>query len=202
MGPRSIQAARPEDGEGPQFRAIPFSGGERNRIFMSRGNNFKDLTLVSGVDFRDDGRGFALLDYDQDGFMDLAIASPNAPRFRIVKNKMNSGSDIASNSFVEVSLVGGQTTKNASRDWSSRDAFGAKVIATIDGTKRAFQLSCGEGLSSQNTKRIHIGMGAAEKIEEIVVHWPSGKETVVKDVLAGKRLTIHENEAAISVGTN
>jgi hypothetical protein len=45
-------------------------------------------------------------------------------------------------------------------------------------------------------------MGTAEKIDEIIVHWPSGKETVVKDVLAGKRLTIHENEAANSVGTN
>jgi hypothetical protein len=193
--------ARPEDGEGSQFRAIPFSGGERNRIFMNRDDNFKDLTLVSGVDYREDGRGFALLDYDQDGFMDIAIASPNAPRFRIAKNKMNSASDIASNSFIEVSLIGGQTTKNASHEWSSRDAFGAKVIATIDGTKRAFQLSCGEGLSSQNSKRIHIGMGAAEKIEEIVVHWPSGKETVVKDVLAGKRITIHENEAANTIGT-
>ena len=65
---RLFEREKPVDGEGPPFRSAPFSGGERNRLFIQRNGNFDDLTLVSGVDFREDGRGFALFDYDQDGF--------------------------------------------------------------------------------------------------------------------------------------
>ena len=111
-----FERASNEDGPGPSFRSSPFSGNERNRIFFRRGDNFEDLTLVSGADFREDGRGFAMLDFDNDGWVDLGIVSPNHPRFRIVSNKI--GKLKESNGFVEVSLVGGQTTIEPSTEWS------------------------------------------------------------------------------------
>ena len=61
--------------------------------------------------------------------------------------------------------------------------------------KRMFHLSCGEGLSSVNSKRIHIGMGDADKIDMLEVTWPSGKKTIKKNVKAGERITIFENPA-------
>ena len=192
MSIRLFEPATADDGEGPRFRSTPFSGNERNRMFFRSDGNFEDLTLVSGADFREDGRGFVLMDFDKDGWVDLGIISPNNPRFRIVRNRI--GERRPENSFVEVSLVGGQTGTEPSQEWSARDAIGATAIATIGGSKRKFQLSCGEGLSSQNAKRIHIGLGTADKIDRLEISWPSGKKTVKENVDKGSRLTVFENE--------
>lgn len=181
-------------GEGPSFRSDSLSGGERNRMFFRRDGNYKDMTLVSGADFREDGRGFVLLDFDQDGWLDMGVTSPNHPRFRLLRNRIGDGESAeGKNSFVELALVGGQTTAEPTQEWSSRDPFGATVLVTTGSTTRKFQLSCGEGLSGQNAKRIHVGMGRDEKIDELTVNWPSGKITVLKDIPAGKRLTVFEN---------
>ena len=90
------------------------------------------------------------------------------------------------------SATGGRR-RRASGEWSSRDAFGATVKVTADATERLFQLSCGEGLSGVNAQRIHVGLGGLDSVDRIEVLWPSGKVTVLKDVEAGKRITIYEN---------
>lgn len=175
------------------MRSNALSGGERNRLFLNTGDNYKDMTLVSGVDFREDGRGFVLFDFDRDGWLDMGISSPNAPRFRIVKNRM-ADFQTDKNGFVEVSLVGGQESGSPSTEWSSRDAFGSILIATIGETERMFQLNCGEGLSVQNSNRIHIGIGTASQIDKLEVRWLSGKTTVRNRLEAGQRITIKERE--------
>jgi hypothetical protein len=178
---------------GPVFVSTPYSGNERNRLFLGRGNNFDDASLISGVDFKEDGRGFGIFDFDRDGWLDLAIISPNQPRFRIAKNQMKEMSG-SNNSFVEIRLVGGNHSAKSSTEWSSRDAVGARVVVTTGDTKRAFQISCGEGLSSQNTKSIHVGLGKSKQIDSLVVDWPSGKQTTRKNVAAGTKLLIQEKE--------
>ena len=180
---------------GAVFRSNALSGGERNRLFMRQDGNYKDMSLVSGVDYREDGRGFALLDYDRDGWLDLGITSPNYPRFRIARNKMGDQSS-RENSFVEVTLVGGQTNSSPSLEWSPREPYGARVLVTCGTEKRMFQLNCGEGVSTQNSKRIHIGMGTREKIDQIDVFWPSGKHTQHNDILSGKRVVLKEMDAS------
>jgi len=187
----SLNAFPKASGDGVGFRSNALSGGERNRMFLNTGDNFKDMTLVSGVDFREDGRGFVLFDYDRDGWLDMGISSPNAPRFRIVKNRMADFQD-AKNGFIEVSLIGGQDSATPTTEWSSRDGFGSKVIATIGETKRMFQLNCGEGLSVQNAARIHIGIGTASKVDKLEVLWLSGKTTVRENVESGERITLRE----------
>jgi hypothetical protein len=177
------------------FRMNALSGGERHRLFLRRHGNYKDMSLVSGADFREDGRGFVLFDYDLDGWLDLGIASPNFPRFRIVRNRIG---DLQSetNGFVEIKLVGGQTSTDPSNEWSPREPFGACVLVTTGETQRMFQLTCGEGLSIQNTKRIHVGMGQIPMIDKLEVIWPSGKTTVRENVPAGERLTVFEDPQA------
>ncbi len=180
------------DGEQAKFRSNSLSGGERHRLFLRRDENYKDFTLVSGADFREDGRGFSLLDLDGDGFLDMGITSPNYPRFRIIRNRIG---DLESkpHHYVRVSLVGGQTDTTPSTEWSPRDAYGSTLLVTTGDVRRKFQLSLGEGLSIQNAKWLHIGLGDTEQVDRIEVSWPSGKQTVVENITADQHITIYEN---------
>ena len=168
------------------------SGGERNRIFFRRDGNYVDLSLVSGADFTEDGRSFVLFDADNDGWLDMGITSPNHPRFRIVKNMIKETS-CSTNRNVELILVGGHdAAKPTDQQWSPRDAYGATVKVTTGNQTRMFQLSGGQGLSTVNAKRIHIGLGDVETIDKLEVFWPSGKTTVRENVEAKDRLEILE----------
>ena len=182
---------QPPEGE-RHLNSNSLSGQERNRIFFRRDGNYEDLSLVSGADFMSDGRSFVLFDYDRDGWLDLGVASSNHPRFRIVRNKIGDQAKIE-NQFLEISLVGGQTSASPSDEWSSRDAFGSMVKVTTSKDQRLFQLSCGEGLSGVNTQRIHVGLGPLQSVDRIEVLWPSGKTTVLENVEAGERITVYEN---------
>ncbi|MEL7498149.1 MAG: ASPIC/UnbV domain-containing protein [Planctomycetota bacterium] len=179
---------------GAYFKSNSLSGGERHRLFLRRGGNFKEATLISGADFREDGRGFTLFDFDQDGFMDIGVTSPNHPRFRILKNEIV-GERSQQNGRVAIKLVGGQTNAEPSDEWSPRDAYGATILATVGATQRMFQLSLGEGLSGQNSKYVHVGLGSAAKIDSVEIHWPSGKITRETGIPAGQQVTLYENPA-------
>ena len=50
------------------------SGYEHNNVFLSRGDQFRDVSGVSGFDHVADGRALSRFDYDRDGWLDLALA--------------------------------------------------------------------------------------------------------------------------------
>ena len=45
---------------------------------------------------------------------------------------------------------------------------------------------------SQNDDRLHFGLGGAESIDKILVHWPSGREQTVEKQSVDRVLTIEE----------
>lgn len=161
---------------------------------MQSNGNFKDATLVSGADIIADARGFALIDFDRDGWQDMVVSSPNSPRFRILQNRIHQLGKQAEANHCRIRLVGANRTASSSSQWSSRDAVGAELILTIDGEKRAFHNSAGEGLSSQNSDWIHVGLGQKKGIDQIEVKWPSGKKTFHRDITAGRKITLFEKE--------
>lgn len=181
------------DNPGAGLAARPFSGHERNRMMIQTEDNFDDVSLVSGADFREDGRGFGLLDFDRDGWIDLAVSSPNSPRFRLMRNTIGDRQESGSNQSVYITVQGGNKEAKSSQEWSARDGYGATLLVTIGDTKRMYQLSCGEGLSAQNSRWIHVGMGQDEVIDQIDVVWPSGKETTYKNIKSGSRVTLSED---------
>ena len=68
------------------FKSNSLSGKERNRLFLNSAGNFADVTLVSGADDIADGRSFAIVDFDQDGWQDIALMSLNNPKFKLYRN--------------------------------------------------------------------------------------------------------------------
>jgi hypothetical protein len=97
------------------------------------------------------------------------------------------------NRAVYISLVGGHDGTDSQTEWSPRDAYGVTFVVKTGVKKRVYQLSCGEGLSTQNSKWVHVGMSQDEKIDRIDVTWPSGKKTTHEDIVAGSRVILFED---------
>jgi hypothetical protein len=103
----------------------------------------------------------AWADYDRDGYLDLFVANDGEPNFLY----HNTGGD---NGWINLRLVG---------DVSNAWGIGAKVlvIATIGGKTVEQRRDVASGSSySQNSLRVHVGLGDAKLIETLVVEWPSG----------------------------
>ena len=164
-------------GDGPRNRSNSLSGKERNRLLMRRDGGFIDRSLTSGLDCREDARSFAVLDFDRDGWLDIALVSTNAPRLRLFRNRMGDlGGD---GNVVEVVLAGACDRAEPSTEISNRDAVGAVVTAVTDRRKSVFRNSIGEGLAAQNSRRIRIPLAKGETLEKISVRWPSTQVTEV-----------------------
>ncbi|MCP3957271.1 MAG: tetratricopeptide repeat protein [bacterium] len=157
-------------------RGKSWSGHERNCAFLNVGAAasgdpwFADVSAVTGLDFADDGRGLAVVDWDGDGDLDLWLANRTGPRLRLMLNR-----GVPGNSSVALRLRGTR---------SNRDAVGARVELTIVPTsseglgQMATQqtlvqtVHAGDGFLSQSSKWLHYGLGSDPEIERVTVRWP------------------------------
>src|SRR6202042_3865381 len=66
-----------------------WSGFERNVFYANnRDGTFSDVSGVVGLDFVEDGRAFALADFDHDGRQEVLLKNRNGPQLRLMKNVM------------------------------------------------------------------------------------------------------------------
>src|SRR5208282_2658704 len=64
-----------------------WSGYERNVFYANnRDGTFSDVSAPIGMDFVEDGRSFALADFDHDGRLEVLLKNRNAPQLRLLKN--------------------------------------------------------------------------------------------------------------------
>jgi Tfp pilus assembly protein PilF/peroxiredoxin len=149
-----------------------FSGRERNSVFLNTlgdtaaAGRFANVSGVSGIDFPDDARAVAQVDWDGDGDLDLWISNRNAPRLRFLRNNYAASKDTH---FVSFRLTGNGTSSN-------RDAIGARIEVVLEDRKLVRTLRAGEGFLSQSSKWLHIGLGKVSQIEKVIVRWPDGND--------------------------
>jgi hypothetical protein len=184
-----FRAMVPELG-GKRFRSNSLSGNERNRLIIGGKDGFKDRSLVSGVDCREDARSFSLLDFDNDGWVDIALPSINGQRLRLFRNRF--GDLGGKGRVVEVSLSGANKGDQASVSKSNRDAIGAILTAVTDKTTRVYRRSIGEGLAAQNSGQIRVTLAEGETLQSLSVRWPSGKITKIDPVPEKSLIKIEE----------
>lgn len=175
--------------EGPKWRSHSFSGHERNRLLLGGAGGFVDHSLVSGVDCREDARSFALLDFDADGWVDIALMSTNAPQFRLFRNRL---AEMTKGGRVLTLRLEGGNREAASSDLSPRDAVGALVTVVTSSGRRAIRRSAGEGLASQNSSALRITLTPGESLREIEVRWPSGRTSILRPGEGDTSLVLRE----------
>jgi len=194
---RRLNGGRIEDGK---FVAHSLSGNERNHLFLNRsGDAFEDISALSGLDTPSDGRGFVLLDYDHDGWQDIALVNANEPLLNLYHNEIGRlpsslESPGETGGMIALRFVGGNRSPGAS-ELGCRDGFGAMVTVSLDGTTLKREHRCGEGFATQNSATMILGIGARSEAAAVTVRWPSGKQVSTRNVRAGTLLTVYENPA-------
>ncbi len=172
------------------FRSNSLSGNERNRLFLNSAGNFADVTLVSGADDIADGRSFAVVDFDQDGWQDIALMSLNNPKFKLYKNQMQ---DLyPGNRSLRFRLRGSADSAQGQVGKTNRDGIGARVYVKYrSGKTMIVQKQCGEGFATQNSEILSVGVPAGDEVVSLVVKWPSGKTSTI-DSPDGQVITLIE----------
>jgi peroxiredoxin len=174
-----------------------FSGHERNRFFLNhRGKRFSDISAISGLDNIADGRAFVLWDYDRDGWQDIALVNASTPLLNLYRNEIGDPEKTGETEtapIIAVRFVGGNHTPMPSKDYSSRDGYGAMVTVKLADMTLRRGHRCGEGFAAQNSSTLVIGIGDHGSATSVTVRWPSGKIQAIDNVRADTLLTAYEN---------
>ena len=128
-------------------------------------------------------RGVAFGDFDNDGDIDILIMNMNEPP-SLLRNDTS-----GDNHWLKVLLIGTD---------SNRSAIGAQVIAEY-GERRQVQAVLGQSsYLSANDRRLHFGLGAADKAD-LEIRWPNGGSEKIPNVVAGAVVTIREGAGVVRV---
>jgi tetratricopeptide (TPR) repeat protein len=156
-----------------------WSGYERNIFYANnRDGTFSDVSAAVGLDFVEDGRAFALADFDHDGRLEVFLKNRNAPQLRIARNVI---SDLPPSISFRL-----QGTK------SNRDAIGAAVTIKSENGIQTRLLQAGSGFLSQHSKDVFFGLGKTKDPVHASIRWPSGLVQEVHDLPANHRVWVLE----------
>ena len=156
-----------------------WSGFERNVFYANnRDGTFSDVSGVVGLDFVEDGRSFALSDFDHDGRQEVFLKNRNGPQLRLLKNVMP---DLPPS--IAFRLRGRK---------SNRDAIGAVVTLETEVCRQTRMLQAGSGFLSQHSKELFFGLGEARGPVKASIRWPSGLVQQLTGLPANHRVWVEE----------
>jgi tetratricopeptide (TPR) repeat protein/peroxiredoxin len=156
-----------------------WSGYERNVFYANnRDGTFSDISSVVGLDFVEDGRAFALADFDHDGRLEVFLKNRNAPQLRLLKNVMEELPP-----SIAFRLRGAK---------SNRDAIGASVTIESGSCRQMRMLQAGSGFLSQHSKDIFFGLGNVKGPLRASIRWPSGPVQELHDLPLNHRIWVEE----------
>ena len=153
---------------------------ERHVLLRNDGRGgFDEVSGTAGLDVDEDGRSFAVFDYDADGDPDVLLMAPrSSPQLRLFRNDFAAG-----HAALALRLQG---TK------SNRDAVGARVTVETDQIRATRIVMAGSGFISQHSKELIIGLGRSQRISKVTIAWPSGLVQTLSDVPLNHRVWVEE----------
>jgi len=156
-----------------------WSGFERNVFYLNnRDGSFSDVSGLVGLDFPQDGRTFALGDFDRDGRLEVVLKNRNSPQLLYLKN-------------VLPELPPAISFRLAGRK-SNRDAVGARISIETPHGRQTRTVRIGSGFLAQHTKEMFFGLGARESVVQATIDWPSGLSQKLQDLPINHRIWVEE----------
>jgi len=144
------------------------------QLFLNSGKgSFHDVAadLSGGFNQPKVGRGLAYGDFDRDGDLDLLITTNNGPAY-LYRNDVNNG-----HRSIRFRLVG---TK------SNRDGIGAVVRIFTGGVQQSRMVKSGSSYLSQSELPVTFGLEKRDRIDRVMIEWPSGRSEEYKNLNAGR----------------
>jgi enediyne biosynthesis protein E4 len=144
------------------------------QLFLNQGGGiFREASDDVGPDFKQPrvGRGLAYGDFDRDGDLDLLMTT-NKGAAVLFRSDQLSG-----NRSIRVRLTG---TK------SNRDAIGAVVRIFHGQSSQSRMVRSGSSYLSQSEMPLTFGLGKVDRVDRLVIQWPSGTVEEYKDLTVGR----------------
>ncbi len=129
------------------------------------------------------GRGAAVLDYDNDGDMDIMVSHIDLKATPVLLNNEGNG-----NYWLGISLVG---------KYGPASALGALVTIKTAGKIQVLINQPANTYLSYNDPRIHIGLGKYNQIDQLEITWPQGEKEIYKDIEVNQYLEIVQGKGII-----
>lgn len=147
----------------------------------SGGNSFRDMSNEWGTGrMKGYYNGAAYADLDNDGDLDLVMNCINAMAV-VLKNNTEKKNSLA------ISFRG---------DSSNKFGIGVKAYLFTHGNMQYQQLMLTRGFQSSVDARLYFGLDSLSKADSILVVWPDQRYEVLKNVPAGKPLTVFQKNAS------
>jgi hypothetical protein len=178
----------------PQVEAQSFGIGYAERPFLfhnlggieGKRGTFEEVgqTAGSALTKKYVGRAALTADFWNRGRQDLLITNLDASPV-LLRNEVPSPGH-----WLRIKTIGHK---------SNRDGYGARVEVTVEGTTQYAEVRAGSSFESSNDPRLHFGLGAATRIDSIVVRWPSGQVDRIGPKHADQELVIEEGKPAAAL---
>ena len=154
------------------------SFAQRNLLFENREGHFEEWSADGYFSVREVSRGAAFGDIDNDGDIDILITNNGAP-LHLLRNDVGNRRN-----WLILKLIGSK---------SNRDAIGARVKARVKGRLQVAQVQRARSYLTSHDPRVHLGLGDADQVDELEVHWPSGARQTIHNIRANQILIIEED---------
>jgi hypothetical protein len=166
-----------------QERETNVSYPQPSLLFHNEHNGtFQEAGLKAGAPFTNKivGRGLAAGDFDNDGQMDVLIATNDGPAY-LWRNRSG-----GKNHWLKLKLVG---TK------SNRDGIGAIVLVKTGGATQRTVVGGGGSYLASSDLRPNFGLGE-HAVADLEVRWASGTVDTLPGVKADQIVTVREGSQA------
>ncbi len=143
-------------------------------IYRNDGKRFNDISKTAlPVNIASkSGRGSALLDYDNDGDMDIVINCMDSTPV-LLENQSEKGN------WLQVKL-----------DGLSAQIYSVRVVAKNGDKTWSRSIDGGSGYLSQNSQIMHFGFGEINAIDELTIYWRHKKAQTIPHPALNQRITI------------
>ena len=156
-----------------------------NYLFQNQQENgFENRNLEWGLDEKTFSNGVVYSDLDNDGDLDLVVN--NLEDFASIYRNNNTNSN-----FIGFKLEGED----------NQLPVGARIHLKASGKYQMQELNLSRGYLSSVSPRVHFGLGTITELEEVIIEWPDGRKSELKEYQINTYNNVVYNEGTSTVPT-